>query len=39
MIRPTADIPPLCRPAGWIALWRRLAQCGQLDQRIVPFPD
>jgi hypothetical protein len=25
---------PLCRPFGWVALWRRLAQCGTLNKRI-----
>ena len=22
---------PLCRPAGWVALWRRLAMTAQLN--------
>ncbi len=29
---------PLCRPAGWITLWRRLAACGTRNQRGVSFP-
>jgi hypothetical protein len=29
---------PLCRPAGWVALWRRLAQCGTLNRRTHSFP-
>jgi len=28
---------PLCRPAGWVALWRRLAQCANLNRRIATF--
>ena len=28
-----AGLPPLCRPAGWVALWRRLAMGGARDAR------
>ena len=24
---------PLCRPGGWVTLWRRLAACGNLNRR------
>ncbi len=24
-------VPPLCRPGGWLALWRRLAACASLN--------
>ncbi len=24
---------PLCRPAGWICLWRRLGNCSVLNRR------
>jgi len=27
-------LPPLCRPGGWVALWRRLAMVGALNARI-----
>jgi hypothetical protein len=27
----TAALPPVCRAAGWIALWRRMAQVGARD--------
>lgn len=30
---------PLCRPAGWVALWRRLAQCANLNRGAILFPD
>ncbi|EEB69658.1 hypothetical protein RR11_415 [Ruegeria sp. R11] len=33
MIRHHTYRVPLCRPAGWVALWRRLAQCGTLNTR------
>jgi len=26
-------LPALCRPAGWVALWRRLAMVGALNAR------
>jgi hypothetical protein len=26
-------LPPVCHPAGWIALWRRMAQVGARDAR------
>ena len=26
-------LPPLCRPGGWVALWRRLAMVGALNAR------
>ena len=26
-------LPPLCRPAGWMALWKRLAMVGMLNAR------
>jgi len=26
-------LPALCRPAGWISLWRRLAMVGMLNAR------
>ncbi len=26
-------LPPLCRPAGWIALWRRLGNLSVLNRR------
>ncbi len=26
-------LPPLCRPAGWVSLWRRLAMVGMLNAR------
>ncbi len=32
-MNPAADLPSVCRPAGWIALWRRIGQCAVLDQR------
>jgi hypothetical protein len=28
---PATDTLPLCRPAGWAALWRRLANCAALN--------
>ncbi|GEM_PF-2338383 len=28
-------LPPLCRPAGWIALWKRMAMVGKLNARSV----
>jgi hypothetical protein len=31
----TASLP-LCRPAGWITLWRRLAACGTLNRKALP---
>ncbi len=34
MSLPAAPIAlPLCRPAGWVALWRRLAMVGALNAR------
>ncbi len=27
---------PLCRPFGWVALWRRLAMTGNLNLKGVP---
>jgi len=27
------DLPALCRPAGWVALWKRLAMVGTLNAR------
>ncbi len=27
-------LPPLCRPAGWMALWKRLAMVGMLNARV-----
>jgi len=27
-------LPPLCRPAGWVALWRRLAMMGARQVRV-----
>ncbi|REF73149.1 hypothetical protein BDD41_1677 [Paracoccus versutus] len=30
-------LPCVCRPSGWIALWRRIGQCAILDQRVT-FP-
>ncbi len=27
----TTECLPLCRPAGWAALWRRLANCAALN--------
>ncbi len=35
---PTHDLPPLCRPAGWIALWRRIALTGNLNRRCALSP-
>lgn len=32
-MRPAGDLPALCRPAGWVALWRRLAATGARDAR------
>jgi hypothetical protein len=29
--RPATARLPLCRPAGWAALWRRLANCAALN--------
>ena len=29
-----AGLPPLCRPAGWVAMWRRLARIGARDGRL-----
>lgn len=29
---------PLCRPAGWVALWRRLAALANLNRRSVFRP-
>lgn len=31
--RPLAVLPPLCRPAGWIAQWRRLAMMAARNAR------
>jgi hypothetical protein len=31
-------LPPLCRPAGWIALWRRMGNLSILNQKVRPFP-
>ena len=28
-----SPLPPLCRPAGWIALWKRTAMVGKLNAR------
>ncbi len=28
----TRALPPLCRPAGWIALWRRLGPMARLTK-------
>lgn len=28
---PATESLPLCRPAGWVALWRRLAKCAALN--------
>ena len=28
-----AGADPLCRPAGWVALWKRLAMVGKLNAR------
>ena len=30
-MRARADLPPVCRAAGWIAIWRRLAMVGARD--------
>lgn len=30
--RGTADLPPLCRPAGWAALWRRIGNLSVLNR-------
>jgi hypothetical protein len=29
--RPATESLPLCRPAGWAALWRRLANAAALN--------
>ncbi len=26
-------LPPLCRPGGWVVLWKRLAMMGKLNAR------
>ena len=26
-------LPPLCRPAGWVALWRRMGNLSVLNRR------
>jgi hypothetical protein len=37
-MRPHTPHIPLCRPAGWIALWRRLAAFGTLNHRSLLVP-
>ncbi len=32
------DLPPVCRPAGWIAIWRRLGNLSILNRRAVLSP-
>ena len=31
-------LPPLCRPCGWIALWRRIGNLSVLNRRLELFP-
>ncbi len=31
-------LPPLCRPSGWIALWRRMGNLSVLDRKTRLFP-
>lgn len=28
------SLPPVCRPAGWVALWRRMGNLSVLDRRV-----
>jgi hypothetical protein len=30
---PVITLPPLCRPAGWVALWRRIGTVSVLDAK------
>ncbi|WP_216824658.1 hypothetical protein [Paragemmobacter aquarius] len=34
---PRRPLPPLCRPAGWIAQWRRIGALCVLDCKGVAF--
>jgi hypothetical protein len=31
-------LPPVCRPAGWVAIWRRLGNLSVLNRRATLFP-
>lgn len=31
-------LPPVCRPSGWIAIWRRLGNLSILNRRAVLSP-
>jgi len=33
-----AALPPLCRPAGWIAAWRRIGTLSILSREARRFP-
>jgi len=33
MPAPSPSLPPVCRPAGWVAIWRRLGNLSVLNRR------
>jgi hypothetical protein len=31
-------LPPVCRPAGWVAIWRRMGNLSVLNRERMAFP-
>lgn len=34
----TRALPPVCRPSGWVALWRRMGNLSILNRKGPLFP-